>query len=288
MLRAVRPPVGADAAPQGTAEQAAVHHHRHHHPPPSCGADFVAVAGSFSSLSCFNKQAALYLCGDSYIGCILVLWMDIDIHMFFLLLVEKTAGGDWRWCGPGNYFVVLLDIGLKQGTEGDDAMQTVYRSGVGKLLHLTRWSIPDIRMAAQSLTRFGGRAGDKHLKAMHRVMQYCINTQYRGRKNKPNRLYQGDESTVHFKVAGRSDSDFASDEETRRSITGASATFEGVSVAEKCKLQGYVTLSATEAEYGAATESAQDMLFVMRLIESIGLQVEQPMILDVTTKEPLI
>jgi Reverse transcriptase (RNA-dependent DNA polymerase) len=125
----------------------------------------------------------------------------------------------------------------EQGTEGDDAMQTVYRSGVGKLLHLTRWSRPDIRMAVQSLTRFGGRAGDKHLKAMHTVMQYCINTQYRGRKIKPNRLYQGDESTVHFKVAGRSDSDFASDEETRRSITGAAATFEGVSVGEKCKLQ---------------------------------------------------
>jgi hypothetical protein len=176
----------------------------------------------------------------------------------------------------------------EQGTEGDDAMQTVYRSGVGKLLHLTRWSRPDIRMAVQSLlTRFGGRAGDKHLKAMHRVMQYCINTQYRRRKIKPNRLYQGDESTVHFKVAGRSDSDFASDEETRSSITGASATFERVSVAEKCKLQGYVTLSVTEAEYGAATESAQDMLFVMRLIESIGLKAEQPMILERDNKEAI-
>jgi hypothetical protein len=49
-------------------------------------------------------------------------------------------------------------------------------------------------------------------------------------------------------------------------------------------MQGCVTLSVTEAEYVSATECAQDMLFVMRVLESIGLKVEKPMILWLDNK----
>ena len=40
----------------------------------------------------------------------------------------------------------------------------------------------------------------------------------------------------------------------------------------------------TEAELAAATQCAQDMLFVMRVMESIGLKVHKPMILEVDNK----
>jgi hypothetical protein len=40
----------------------------------------------------------------------------------------------------------------------------------------------------------------------------------------------------------------------------------------------------TESELGGATEMAHDMLFVMRIIESMGLTVKKPMILYVDTK----
>jgi hypothetical protein len=55
-------------------------------------------------------------------------------------------------------------------------------------------------------------------------------------------------------------------------------------VVSSCKMQGHVTLSVTEAELAAATQCAQDMLFVMRVIESIGLKVKKPMILQVDNK----
>jgi hypothetical protein len=35
----------------------------------------------------------------------------------------------------------------------------------------------------------------------------------------------------------------------------------------------------TEAELAAAVQTAQDMMFVMRVVESIGLKVQKPMIL---------
>ena len=52
----------------------------------------------------------------------------------------------------------------------------------------------------------------------------------------------------------------------------------------KSRMQGCVTLSVTEAETVAATQCAQDMLFVMRVIESMGLKVKKPMILEVDNK----
>jgi hypothetical protein len=45
-----------------------------------------------------------------------------------------------------------------------------------------------------------------------------------------------------------------------------------------------VTLSVTEAELFAATTYAQGMMFVKRVVESIGLKVKLPMILTIDNK----
>ena len=49
-------------------------------------------------------------------------------------------------------------------------------------------------------------------------------------------------------------------------------------------LQGFVTLSVTEVESAAATQCTQDVLFNMRVIESMGLKVKKLMILEGTIK----
>jgi hypothetical protein len=45
------------------------------------------------------------------------------------------------------------------------------------------------------------------------------------------------------------------------------------------KMCQYVDLSVTESELGGATETAQDMMFAMCFLESMGLTVKKPMIL---------
>ena len=52
----------------------------------------------------------------------------------------------------------------------------------------------------------------------------------------------------------------------------------------RSKMQDCMTLSVTEAELVVATACAQDMLFSMQLMESIGLTVKKPMILTVDNK----
>lgn len=161
--------------------------------------------------------------------------------------------------------------------------QKMYRSGVGKLLHMMRWSRTDTLNSVRELSRFMQGAVLAHVKAMKRVMKYCVGTPNRGMFLKPSGEWDGSPD-YEFKVTGRSDSDYAKDVERRRSVSGYSVFMNDAPVVSSCKMQGHVTLSVTEAELAAATQCAQDMLFVMRVIESIGLKVKKPMILQVDNK----
>ena len=63
-------------------------------------------------------------------------------------------------------------------------------------------------------------------------------------------------------VAGYSDSDYAGDVDSRRSMTGYVFTLGGSVVSWKATLQHTVTLSTTEAEYMALTEAAKEGIWL--------------------------
>jgi len=52
----------------------------------------------------------------------------------------------------------------------------------------------------------------------------------------------------------------------------------------KSRMQGCVTLDVTSAELVSGTQCAQDMLFSMRVLESMSLKVKKPMILEIDNK----
>jgi hypothetical protein len=167
----------------------------------------------------------------------------------------------------------------------DDATHSVYRSGVGKLMHLMCWSKPEILNSVRELSRFFAGATVAHMKAMYQVMSYCVKTRASGRVLKPERKCNESElKDFKFRIKGRADSNYAADPETHRSVTGYTVFFEGAPTATKSKMQGCVTLSVTEAEYVSAADCAQEMLFQKHLIESLGLQVELPMIMEIDNK----
>ena len=78
---------------------------------------------------------------------------------------------------------------LAKGTEStkvDGNEHTYFRKGLGKLLHMTRWSRPEVQNSVQELSCQGGAPTIAHVKAMHRTMEYCRGTPNRGWKLKPN------------------------------------------------------------------------------------------------------
>jgi hypothetical protein len=176
---------------------------------------------------------------------------------------------------------VLQKCDPEDELQGDELRY--YRSGTGKLLHLMKWSRPEILNAVRELSRFMTGASLAHLKAMHRVMKYCVGTPERGLLLKPNRMHDGT-ADFEFEISGRADSDYAKDPIKRRSVSGFASFLQGAPVTRKSRMQGCVTLSVTEAEYVSGAECAQDMLFNMRVLESIGLKVKMPMILEMDNK----
>ncbi len=118
---------------------------------------------------------------------------------------------------------------------------------------------------------------------MHQCMAYCVQTKECGKVLKPKQVWNGSKE-FEFEIEGYSDSDYAKDPLTRRSVSGWSVFLEGVPIAEKSKMQGFVTLSVTEAESGAAVSCAQDMLFALQVLESLELKVKKPMYLYMDNK----
>ena len=159
--------------------------------------------------------------------------------------------------------------------------QTYYRSGVGKLLHMARWSRPDVQNAVRDVSRHGSAPVEAHVKAMHRIVEFVERTKDRGWKLKPNRRWNGFDRTFKFKIKGKSDSDFANSSDTRRSVSGWAVYLKGAPVACKSIMQKIVALSVTEAELVAAVMCVQHILYVMRLLESMKILVEYPMVIEI-------
>jgi hypothetical protein len=80
------------------------------------------------------------------------------------------------------------------------------------------------------------------------------------------------------------DSDYAKDTQTRQSISGYVVYLEDALTMHRSATQKTVALSSCEAELNAAVLCAQDMICQKNTLESIGLKVELPMILEMDNK----
>jgi hypothetical protein len=152
-----------------------------------------------------------------------------------------------------------------------------YRKGVGKLIHLGKYSKAECLNAIRELSRFGSKPNEAHYKAMIRTMRYCTSTKDKGLVLKPNAKWDGKDKSHLFEVTGISDSDFAKDPESRKSISGWSVFLHGAPCIRKSKMQRFVTMSVTEAECVAAASCVQDMMYCKQFLESMELKVKLPM-----------
>jgi hypothetical protein len=99
----------------------------------------------------------------------------------------------------------------------------------------------------------------------------------------PTRKWDGNNEN-EFIISGRTNSDYAKDTQTQKSISGYRVLLEGAPVMFKSSTQKSVALSVCEAEQTAGVLCAQDMLYVWHILESMGLKVKLPMILEMDNK----
>lgn len=156
----------------------------------------------------------------------------------------------------------------------DEEAMSKYRSGVGTLLYLVKISRPDISSPVRELSKFMDTATKTQMDAMTRLLNYVYSTRKVSLVLQPRPELR---NTVH----AFSDSNYATDRDTRRSVSGYAIYYAGALVSWKSKMQQCTTLSSTEAEYVALSQCANEMEFIRQVVESMDLKVELPMTLYV-------
>ena len=112
-----------------------------------------------------------------------------------------------------------------------------YRSGVGTLLYLTKHSRPDISNPVRELSKTMDAPAPAHLKEMYKLIRFVLETKDHGLKFKLMK------SIRKWVLKAISDSDFASDKETRISIFGYVIYFCGIPIAWRSKGMKSVVLT---------------------------------------------
>jgi hypothetical protein len=153
-----------------------------------------------------------------------------------------------------------------------DVEEFKYHSGDGKWLYMMRWFQPEILNALQELSCCMLGASVAHVKVMDRTMKFCVGTAIHSLLLKPDCEWDG---YPFFKlvITGQSDSDYAMDTDTHKSVSGTSPFLNGSLISMRSNTQKSVTLSVTEAELVASMQCVQVMLFGMHVIKSMGPKV---------------
>ena len=150
-----------------------------------------------------------------------------------------------------------------------------YRSGVGTLLYLTKHSRPDICNPVRELSKTMDAPAPVHLKEMYKVIRHVLSTTGYGLK------FELRKDLIKWALKALSDSDFASDKETRISVFGYIIYFCGIPIAWRSKGMKSVVLSATEAEYMALSEVVKELKFIVQLLQTMNIEVELPITVHV-------
>ena len=134
-----------------------------------------------------------------------------------------------------------------------------YREAVGSLLYLVTISRPDIAYAVSQVAKFCEKPGKVHWNAVKRIFAYLAGTSTLALQ------YGGTVSPL----VGYTDADYAGDTKTRRSTTGFVFLLNGGPVSWTSRQQTCVSLSTTESEYVAASETSKEAIWLLQLINEL-------------------
>jgi hypothetical protein len=161
-----------------------------------------------------------------------------------------------------------------------------YRSGVGFINYVACALRPDISYAAGQLSQVLHVPRERHYKAMLHCLRYL--------KGTADLALRYDRNATHQLLAF-TDSDYAGCSGTRRSTSGGIFTYAGGPVHWFSRKQDNITLSATEAEFGAMSEGTREVRWLRLLLSDLGHPPDGPTPLYVDnmgavlqSKDPLV
>eukprot|EP00253_Pinus_taeda_P033382 PITA_33382 len=151
-----------------------------------------------------------------------------------------------------------LKLSSDDGTKEVDA--TMYKQLVVNLIYLTT-TRPDLAYSVSVLSQFMSKPLESHWVAAKSVLRYLSSTSNYGI------LYTNTSDVI---LAGFSDSDWASNLDDRRSITGYTFSIGSRVIAWSSKKESTVALSSCEAEYQALCAATCEAIWLRRLLNDAG------------------
>lgn len=134
-----------------------------------------------------------------------------------------------------------------------------YASAVGSIMYAVKCTRPDVAFAQNITSQFQQNPGEKHWIAVKHILKYLTNT-------KDMFLVYGGEPTTELGVTGFCDVSFQSNKDDSKSQTGYIFIINGGAVDWKSKKQSTIAMSATEAEYIAASEAAMEAVWIRKFV----------------------
>ena len=107
-----------------------------------------------------------------------------------------------------------------------------------------------------------------HLKETYKLIRFVLSTKEYGLK------FELMKDIKKCALKALSDSDFASDRETRKNIFGYIIYFCRIPIAWRSKGMKIVVLSTTEAEYMALSEVVKELKFIVPQLQTMNVEVE--------------
>jgi hypothetical protein len=110
-------------------------------------------------------------------------------------------------------------------------------------------------------------ATNAHWKSLISTIKFMLDTRLYGLRLSP--FTRNGSLFLH----GYSDSEFAGDRETHKSVFGFITFLCGAPISWKSEACHSVALSSTEAEYYAGSETAKEMMYIKSILETLGEKV---------------
>ena len=95
----------------------------------------------------------------------------------------------------------------KEGEAVSSTCQKTYRSIVGILIHVARWSRPDVMNAVREATKHMQSSSPAHQRYLNVLIGFLTRTKNRGWKLMPTRKWDKRDKSFKFRIKGKPDSD---------------------------------------------------------------------------------
>jgi Reverse transcriptase (RNA-dependent DNA polymerase) len=170
-----------------------------------------------------------------YLGCEIIMskdntqaWLDqpFIVKKMLTRFADVIGMSKIHYKTPGTPgFNIICPVTKDEEISQDD--QKVYREGVGALLYLIKYSIPDISNMVRELAKCMDKATPAAFKEMKRVMRFIAGTKDYGLKIAPKKP---DQDNFKWNMVVYSNSDWAGDKDDHHSVSGYVTIILGVPI----------------------------------------------------------